>query len=273
MIPRSERSRVGRDGSRTLSRTTGGATPLRIVPSPAHSAACQDETVAGWTIGQQRDAVLQWVASDAARLAAGRALRTRGLGTDQAPDIVNDCWLAVRRTFDRRVEPFEGLHDDAAAERYARRAIANRVIDIVRSASTRRETSLAVLENLDQAAARYSAQPTIEVDGSRQEMERLHVAVADRAEHGYDTCRGCPPSLVVAVALFVCNTLLVRSVEAPADLSSVIHDGLRRHDPSYFDVADVSLDERRRRRRSRCTQCVTSMLRSCASAIGLGDLQ
>ena len=222
----------------------------------------------------QHGMVLSWLGLPAARDAATQLCRRRGLPLDLAPDLVNDAWVRVDEAFRRRTEPYPDLDDEVAAERFARRVLANLAIDRARSVTHRSVAPMGDTQTLESSGpAPWSG--SVEGIGSvenRDAVFRLRRSVGSRVAQSVDPCPGCPGNVVAAVALYVCNSLACGQLPQGGGnpLDGLIYEGLRTHDPAHFGEMHGRPSDAQRKRKSRCGTCIVSLLRECAESVGLG---
>jgi DNA-directed RNA polymerase specialized sigma24 family protein len=230
-----------------------------------------------WDLGRQRDAVLEWLGRNGAEVARA-ATRRHGLASDLAGDVANDAWIRAHQTFHKRDSPYEGMTDDVAVERYARRVVDNAAIDRARLASNRRE--VATVDHRDSE----DSGPALDdlaaaVDGafdavtSTSSMLELRDTVGELALTGGERCPGCHEAIVAATALRVAN-LLATGAEVDSDagagwLDALIYDSLQHTDVETFAEVGPRLTDKQRQKKSRCGRCIQELLRRAARLIGL----
>lgn len=225
-------------------------------------------------IGHQWSRVGTWLTSSAAAGAAEALCRRRGLPIDLAPDLVNDAWVKLDAVFKSRSEPYPDLDDDVAAERFARRVLANLAIDRARSLAQRSVVPMSgspVFESSEPSRWSGTVESLSTVENN-DAVFHLRRSVGSRIADTVDPCPGCPGNVVAAVALFVCNSLACGQVpsESGNPLDNLIYEGLRSHDPAHFGEMRGRPNDAQRKRKSRCGSCVVTLLRECAESLGLG---
>lgn len=230
---------------------------------------------------QQRNLVLDWVLSNEARSHAQRALRKYDLPADFAGDVIHDTWLDINATFNRRTDPYPDLTTDQAVARYTKRVVTNNVVDRVRKASHRHERPISRQHRNDDHDDHRTDDDVSSLSSGVTDSEELghidtkHLAlqlrasVARRAEHHAERCHGCDQSIVLAVALYVCNAAGASNETVEDHLDDLIYQGLQVNDPATFGDHAGSATAAQRQKKSRCGRCIRSLLQNAAGDIGM----
>lgn len=202
-----------------------------------------------WTLLEQDVSVMSWLTGGEAREWCARCCQRFGLPPDMAGDVLSATWIRVRRSLDRRENPFDDMSTDESAARYAARACENTAIDLSRSA---RRRTLAVEPFVDEMDI---------VDGpgflpnaeSRISLEELRRVVVVLAREGA-SCGGCPNEVVLAAAMWLINAQILGDT---GSLSELLYDSLSAVDPTF----PTDRGEASRQRKSRCGRCVIALLK------------
>ncbi|MEY2974954.1 MAG: hypothetical protein RIR49_1374 [Actinomycetota bacterium] len=210
---------------------------------------------------RQRRLLLDWLGSDDASATAARLLRRRDLDWP-ADDLINDAWIRIVGSLERRSQPLPDLDVPAKAARYAARVLDNLARDRLRERLGRREVSL------EQAMLGVASAPSTSghEDGvtDRVLLEQLLHAVAQRAGDGV-RCAGCPGEVVAAAALEVIHMVLLGDEggrRGRSWMDRVLRSAIERVDPTHPESPAA-----RDQRVSRCGRCASDLL-----AAGMSDL-
>lgn len=224
----------------------------------------EDETIpiVGETSPTASDLLTTWLNSADALAAATRLVRRRGLAVS-APELINEAYLRMRRSFDQRGDDAPLLTHPGEAARYGARMLDNLSRDLVRSYVRGPQ-----LERFDDGDVRLAAD---DGDLGRVEqrvlVEQLLHAVARRATE-HIACHGCPSEVVAAAALEVVHLVLNGvdgSTRGRTWFDQMIHAALERVDP-YVARSEAA----RNQRKSRCGRCAADLL-STSMADLIGD--
>jgi hypothetical protein len=223
-----------------------------------------DRPLADEVIERQRRLLLDWLSSDDAVSTAGRLLRRRDLDAP-ADDLINEAWVRIVASLERRSQPLPDLDTPASAARYAARVLDNLARDRLRARITRREVSLeqAMLGTASTSVGSGSPGPE-QAAVDRILLEQLLHAVAHRAVDGV-RCAGCPGEVVAAAALEVIHMVLLGDEGGERGRSwmdRVLRSAIERVDPAH-PVSPGARDQRV----SRCGRCASDLL-----AAGMADL-
>ncbi len=260
--------------------TPSEETALRMRRLCPRSARSYGHGISGSATAKQRDLVLRWVLSDEARIHAQRALRKYDLPADFAGDVIHDTWLDINATFNRRTEPYPDLETDLAVARYTKRVVTNNVVDRVRKASHRHERPIPRHRHGDHddhpvdddvsslSSGVADSEEFGDIDTKHLALQ-LRASVARRAEHNAERCHGCNQSIVLAVALYVCNAAGASHETVEDHLDDLIYQGLQVNDPATFGGHTGSATAAQRQKKSRCGRCITSLLQNAAGDIGM----
>lgn len=202
------------------------------------------------TLSDQLEAVHDWLKSDGAYAHASAIVAKRRL-TDIDPEgLINEAWIRVDRSLARRSEPYPDLAGEESVRRFAYRVLDNLAIDRARS-SARRSEALVPLVDEHQAPV---AEPGFEQVDQRDLLVRLIEHIPDVAAQ-LPTCPGCAHDVVVALALDVCQSLLV---DREGDFDALVYAGLRR--VAGEPDEDVPATPAERQRKARCGRCTRLLL-------------
>jgi DNA-directed RNA polymerase specialized sigma24 family protein len=224
--------------------------------------------------------VLRWLLSDEARIHAQRSLRKFDLPADLAGDVIHDTWLDINATFNRRTDPYPDLQTEHAVARYTKKSVTNNVVDRVRKASHRHERPILRHHrngdddnhpNADDAYVASNASDDDQLDDidNKHLALQLRASVARRAEHNAERCHGCDQSIVLAVALYVCNAAGASNEVVEDHLDDLIYQGLKVNDPTTFAGHADSATAAQRQKKSRCGRCIKTLLRNASGDIGM----
>ena len=208
-----------------------------------------------------RDAVLAWLATNDALLAARRLVRRYSLQLEPE-DLVSQTRITLLERMSRRTAPLVGDDVQKAAVRFAARCMGNIAIDNARKMA-RDQQQQAELANL--LPQRASIEDHVEATVF---IEQLTSRVNDLVREG-STCPGCQKEVVFAAATEVLQLVLIEGASG---------DDTTR-DNAWFDDAIESVIDRtspgssqlaaaRRKRRVRCKHCVMELLGGALRRMG-----
>lgn len=213
-------------------------------------------------LAAQRELVLEWLETTEARSATQAILRKWTSVPFGVDDLLNDAWLRLTATFDRRTEPYPDLSDSSSVSRFCLRVIDNLARDRMRSVRRRAEVAM------DESVI-----STLDGDFSLVEQRvMLHglIEVLGRTRADDLECPGCPREVVVATALEVVHLVLVGHDGESIGrtwMDRLMHTAL----DHVINANELSYDARNQRK-SRCGRCVESLLsRSYTVLIGGSD--
>lgn len=215
---------------------------------------------------RQRRLLLDWLSGDDATTTADRLVRRRSLDIP-ADDLINEAWLRIVTSLERRTSPLPDLDSPAQAARYGARVLDNLARDRLRTLITRREVSL------EQAmlGSTSAASPSTDRAGGHEDavtdrvlLEQLLHAVAQRAVDGV-RCVGCPGEVVAAAALEVIHLVLLGDDGAERGRTWI--DRMLRRAVERVDPLQPSSPAAQDQRVSRCGRCAADLL-----AAGMSDL-
>lgn len=216
---------------------------------------------------RQRRLLLDWLASDDATATAARLARRRSLDI-LADDLINEAWLRIVTSLERRTSPLPELDSPPQAARYGARVLDNLARDRLRAKVARREVALeqAMLGNASSTNQSMNL-PTNDPEDAvtdRLLLEQLLHAVAHRAVDGV-RCAGCPGEVVTAAALEVIHLVLLGDDGAERGRTWI--DRMLRRAVERVDPLRPSSPAARDQRVSRCGRCASDLL-----AAGMSDL-
>ena len=206
-------------------------------------------------LGRQRLGLETWLLSDDGRITAARVLRRRGLDRP-ADELVNEAWIRVSATLDRRDAPYPDMETPSQFARFGARVIDNLSRDWARVVRRAGEVELVESSAVDNDA--YSAAE------NRLMLEQLVVAVSERARRSV-RCVGCPDEVAVAAALEVVHMALTgQEADGPGRswMDRMLHAALDRVDGGVERSVEA-----RNQRKSRCGRCAGGLL-----SAALGDV-
>ena len=208
-----------------------------------------------------RDAMLAWLATDDALVAARRLARRYSLRIEPE-DLVSQTRITLLERISRRAAPLVGEDVQKAAIRFAARAMGNVAIDNARKMVRNQQHEVELANLLPQRAS------TEEHVEAAVFIEQLTTRVNDLVREG-STCPGCQKEVVFAAATEVLQLVLIEGASGD--------DAAR--DNGWFDDAIESVIDRtspgssqlpaaRRKRRVRCKHCVMELLGSALRRMG-----
>lgn len=208
-----------------------------------------------------RDAVLSWLATNDALLAARRLVRRYSLQLDPE-DLVSQTRITLFERMSRRNTPLVGDDVQKAAIRFAARCMSNVAIDIARKGVRDKQQQVELANLLPQRA---STEDHVE---AAVFIEQLAARVNELMREG-STCAGCKKEVVFAATTEVLQLVLIEGASGD--------DATR--DNAWFDDAIESVIDRtspgasqlpsaRRKRRVRCKHCVMELLGSALQRMG-----
>ncbi|MFM1838621.1 MAG: hypothetical protein RLZZ327_1495 [Actinomycetota bacterium] len=208
-----------------------------------------------------RDAMLAWLATDDALVAARRLARRYSLRIEPE-DLVSQTRITLLERMSRRAAPLVGEDVQKAAVRFAARAMGNIAIDNARKMVRDQQHEVELANLLPQRAS------TEEHVEAAVFIEQLTTRVNDLVREG-STCPGCQKEVVFAAATEVLQLVLIEGASGD--------DAAR--DNGWFDDAIESVIDRtspgssqlpaaRRKRRVRCKHCVMELLGSALRRMG-----
>ena len=221
---------------------------------------------------RQRRLLLDWLSGDDATATAARLARRRSL--DIPPDdLINEAWVRIVTSLERRTSPLPELDSPSQAARYGARVLDNLARDRLRALIVRREVSLeqAMLGSTSATNPSADLPPTGPAAGGHEDavtdrvlLEQLLHAVAHRAVDGV-RCAGCPGEVVAAAALEVIHLVLLGDDGAERGRTWI--DRMMRRAVERVDPLRPSSPAARDQRVSRCGRCASDLL-----AAGMSDL-
>jgi len=208
-----------------------------------------------------RDAVLAWLATNDALLAARRLVRRYSLQLEPE-DLVSQTRITLLERMSRRTAPLVGDDVQKAAVRFAARCMGNIAIDNARKMARDQQQQVELANLLPQRA---SIEDHVEATVF---IEQLTSRVNDLVREG-STCPGCQQEVVFAAATEVLQLVLIEGASGD--------DATR--DNAWFDDAIESVIDRtspgssqlaaaRRKRRVRCKHCVMELLGTALRRMG-----
>lgn len=208
-----------------------------------------------------RDAMLAWLATDDAVVAARRLVRRYSLQLEP-DDLVSQTRITLLERMSRRSAPLVGEDVQKAAIRFAARCMSNVAIDNARKMVRDQQQQVELANLLPQRAS------TEEHVEAAVFIEQLTTRVNDLVREG-STCPGCQKEVVFAAATEVLQLVLIEGASGD--------DATRDH--GWFDDAIESVIDRtspgssqlpaaRRKRRVRCKHCVMELLGSALRRMG-----
>lgn len=216
---------------------------------------------------RQRRLLLDWLGGDDAAATAARLARRRAPDIP-ADDLINEAWLRIVTSLERRTSPLPDLDSPTQAARYGARVLDNLARDRLRALITRREVSLeqAMLGSTSTASVSTERSSAGHEDAvtDRVLLEQLLHAVAQRAVDGV-RCVGCPGEVVTAAALEVIHLVLLG--EGGAERGRTWIDRMLRRAVERVDPLRPSSPAAQDQRVSRCGRCAADLL-----AAGMSDL-
>lgn len=207
------------------------------------------------SIGQQRDAVLEWFGSQECQSWCVVCARRAGLASDMAGEVRSESWVRVSQSLSRRVDAFPEMLDSTSAHRYAARACERTAIDMARSVRRR-----GIVVSVDEGPFEPEALDTVNMVFTSiliDQWRRTLVSVA-RSSH---SCSGCSEGTVLAAALRILNSFALGDRGSMRDL---LYEALVEVDDRMGGERDAAT----RQRKSRCGRCVVSLLRATAEQMG-----
>jgi len=208
-----------------------------------------------------RDAVLAWLATSDALLAARRLVQRYSLQLEP-DDLVSQTRVTLIERMSRRTTPLVGDDVERAAVRFAARCMSNVAIDIARK-STRDKRQQVELANL--LPQRASTEDHVE---AAVFIEQLAARVNELMREGA-TCAGCQKEVVFAATTEVLQLVLIEGASG---------DDTTRDNAWFDDAIETVIDRTspgasqlpaaRRKRRVRCKHCVMELLGSALRRMG-----
>jgi DNA-directed RNA polymerase specialized sigma24 family protein len=206
-------------------------------------------------LSRQRDGIDAWMLSDEGRRVAAHLLRRRGLDRP-GDELVNEAWMKVQRSFERRSEPYPQLDEPRDFARFGSRVLDNLSRDWLRAVRRAGEVELASAATIDDTA--------FDNTETRLLLEQLLMAVSVRAQRRVG-CVGCPDEVAVAAALEVVHMALSGqegSSTGRSWIDKMLHTALDRVD------GDTNRSvEARNQRKSRCGRCATGLLKTALTDV------
>lgn len=205
------------------------------------------------------EAVHDWLMSDGARAHAAAIVRKRRLSDIDPDALVSEAWIRVQAAFSRRTEPYPDLAGEEPVRRFTYRILDNLAIDWAR-ASIRRSDVLVPLAGEDQIS---TSEAGFEQIDQHDLIVRLIERIPDVADR-LPTCPGCAHTVVVALALDICQSLLA---DGDGDFDRLVYTGLRRVLGEPDDGSPATPAERQRK--SRCGRCTRLLLEAAFNVSGV----
>ncbi|NBP50629.1 MAG: sigma-70 family RNA polymerase sigma factor [Actinobacteria bacterium] len=206
-------------------------------------------------------AALDWLASDDARAAARRLVRSHSLGLE-ADDLLSETAVKVIGGLSRRSEPLAGEEVARTAVRYAARSLTNCALDHARKRARSERLQIELASSLPQRA---SEQERVEGTIFVEQM----VASLNAVARGGLPCPGCHREVAFAAATEVLQLALIEGTST---------DGLTMGEDWFDDVVSRVIDRvsrgasqlaaARRKRLARCRACVTELLMESLRRMG-----
>jgi len=208
-----------------------------------------------------RDAVLAWLATNDALLAARRLVRRYSLQLEP-DDLVSQTRVTLIERMSRRTAPLVGEDVQKAAIRFASRCLNNVAIDHARKLVREQRQQVELAGLLPQrASVEDRAEAALFIE---QLASRLNEVV--REGHA---CLGCHREVVFAAATEVLQLVLIEGVSGNdttpdnAWFDDVIESVIDRTSPGLSQLPAT-----RRKRRARCKHCVMELLSSALLRMG-----
>lgn len=211
------------------------------------------------TLTAQIEAVHLWLASDGARSHAAAIVKKRRLKELEPEALLNEAWIRVQETLRRRVEPYPDLHGEESIRRFTYRVLDNLAIDRAR-ATMRRPGALVPLVGDHQVPVSESGFEQVDQHDLITRLIEEIPGVAERLP----TCPGCAHTVVVALALDVCQSLLA---DGEGDFDDLVYTGLRRVLGESDEGTPATPAERQRK--SRCGRCARLLLEAAFNVSGV----
>jgi hypothetical protein len=207
------------------------------------------------------DAVLAWLATNDALLAARRLVRRYSLQLEP-DDLVSQTRVTLIERMSRRTAPLVGEDVQKAAIRFASRCLNNVAIDNARKLVREQRQQVELAGLLPQrASVEDRAEAALFIE---QLASRLNEVV--REGHA---CSGCHREVVFAAATEVLQLVLIEGVSGNdttpdnAWFDDVIESIIDRTSPGLSQLPAT-----RRKRRARCKHCVMELLSSALLRMG-----
>ena len=208
-----------------------------------------------------RDAVLAWLATNDALLAARRLVRRYSLQLEP-DDLVSQTRVTLIERMSHRTAPLVGEDVQKAAIRFASRCLNNVAIDNARKLVREQRQQVELAGLLPQrASVENRAEAALFIE---QLASRLNEVV--REGHA---CLGCHQEVVFAAATEVLQLVLIEGVSGNdttpdnAWFDDVIESVIDRTSPGLSQLPAT-----RRKRRARCKHCVMELLSSALLRMG-----